>query len=72
MLDGWRSKSSRPAVPPMRLEGPKLPIACANFVWQAILPAGGLSSPPGGLKGRLQPGLAATHRGFSRHENGSA
>jgi len=34
-------------------------------VWQAILPAGGLSSPPGGLKGRLQPGLAATHRGFA-------
>ena len=29
-------------------------------VWQAILPAGGLSSPPGGLKGCLQPGLAAT------------
>jgi len=31
-------------------------------VWQAILPAGGLSSPPGGLKGRLQPGLAATRK----------
>ena len=32
---------------------------------QAILPAGGLSSPPGGLKGRLQPGLAATRTCFS-------
>ena len=27
---------------------------------------GGLSSPPGGLKGRLQPGLAATRGVFSR------
>ena len=35
-------------------------------VWQAISPAGGLSSPPGGLKGRLQPGLAATRSIFNR------
>ena len=31
-------------------------------VRRAILPAGGLSSPPGGRKGRLQPGLAATQK----------
>jgi len=37
----------------------------ARDVGQAILPAGGLSSPPGGLKGRLQPGLAATRRVFN-------
>jgi hypothetical protein len=29
-------------------------------VWQPILAAGGLSSPPGGLKGRLQARLPAT------------
>ena len=35
-------------------------------MWQAISPAGGLSSPPGGLKGRLQPGLAATRSDVTR------
>jgi hypothetical protein len=29
-------------------------------VWQPIVAAGGLSSPPGGLKGRLQARLPAT------------
>jgi len=32
----------------------------------AILPAGGLSSPPSGLRGRLQPGLAAPRSVFNR------
>ena len=35
-------------------------------VGQAILPASGLSSPPGGLKGRMQPGLAAPRSVFNR------
>jgi len=38
-----------------------------NRKGEAFDRAGGLSSPPGGLKGRLQPGLAATlqYRGSS-------
>ena len=32
------------------------------FVWQAILPAGGLSGRRAGWKARLQPGLAATQQ----------
>ena len=34
----------------------------ACFVWQAILPAGGLSGRRAGWKARLQPGLAATQQ----------
>jgi hypothetical protein len=33
-----------------------------RFVWQAILPAGGLSGRRAGWKARLQPGLAATQQ----------
>jgi len=38
-------------------------------VWQPILAAGGLSSPPGGLKGRLQARLPATIACHTKHAN---
>jgi hypothetical protein len=38
-----------------------------RFVWQAILPAGGLSGRRAGWKARLQPGLAATQTGLRRN-----
>jgi hypothetical protein len=40
------------------------------LVWQPILAAGGLSNPPGGLKGRLQARLPATRSvlNFQRHQ----
>jgi hypothetical protein len=49
-----------PEVTPANLAVGETELGRNAVVWQPILAAGGLSSPPGGLKGRLQARLPAT------------
>jgi hypothetical protein len=49
-----------PEVAPANLAVGEIELSRNAVVWQPILAAGGLSSPPGGLKGRLQARLPAT------------
>jgi len=49
-----------PEVAPANLAVGEAELGRNAVVWQPILAAGGLSSPPGGLKGRLQARLSAT------------